>query len=91
MPIINLTFRVTDDMDAQIDILRGGIKREEFLRIALELGIADFLDESVKATKDFIYQGILSRTESYNKARARRRVTEPKEDSTKINSTAEEA
>lgn len=79
MPIIQMSFRISDQQAAQIELLRGELSRDEFLRRALELGIHDFQDESTKAAKDFLYQGMLNVSESYKTARGNRRVLETKD------------
>ena len=77
MPLLSLNFSVTDAQLAEIETLRDRIERDEFLRLALELGIADFRDESIRAQKDGIYQVMSGQTQNYQKARTERRLTLP--------------
>jgi hypothetical protein len=79
MPTLKLEFTVTDHQLQIIETLRGKIPQADFLRQALQLGLCDFMDESCRVTKDFIYQGVLSQTENYSAARHIRKIEEPED------------
>lgn len=77
MPVLNVKCQVSDAQLAIIDALRDKIDREEFLCLCLELGIADFIDESLRVQKDGIYRALQGQTQEFYRARKMRRVRLP--------------
>lgn len=77
MPLLNVSLQVSDAQLAIIDALRDKIDRDAFLCLCLELGIADFLDESVRVQKDYVFRALQGQTQEFHRARKLRRVTLP--------------
>lgn len=77
MPTITMKFEMSEAQLSVVETLRGPIPREQFLRLALQLGLCDFQDDSCRVAKDAIYQTVGALNANYEHARRSRNIDAP--------------
>lgn len=72
MPVLTIQFNITSEQLTVVDLLRGNIPLDQFLRYALQLGIIDFQEEAARIGKDTVFQamGVLSSNFQYARSKA---------------------
>jgi hypothetical protein len=89
MANFNLKFSISDHLLPLIDNVRDPITREEFFRKALELGIADLIENAIRMNRDYLNHTFAGQTKDYRQGRAVLRVDDPDNASTNTSPKAE--
>lgn len=74
MTVFNLPCNFSDQQLDEIDNLRGGIERDDFLRIALQMGICDIRSDSTLSEQDNLRGLLLAQTQGFQQVKSLRRI-----------------
>lgn len=77
MPRITVDFQFTDEELAAVNVLRGVVPLDDFLRDAAQLGLCDFKDDANRQQKDGLYQSMSAKTRGYQQARTNAMIEAP--------------
>ena len=70
MPLIELKFSVSDAALPIYDKLRDSMSREQFFRHALELGLCEILEATMRVQRDYVTHVLAGNTLDYKQGRA---------------------
>ena len=77
MPILNLPCNFSDEQLDEIEYLRGGVERDEFLRLALQMGFLDVRNDSSMSEQDNLRALLLSQTRGFQQIKTLRTINAP--------------
>ena len=74
MTIFNLPCNFSDQQLDEIDNLRGGMERDDFLRVALQMGLLDLRNDSSMSEQDNLRSLVLAQTQGFQQIKNLRRI-----------------
>ncbi len=84
MANFSLKFSVSDSLMPVIDSIRGPVSREDFFRKALELGISDLIDNTLRMHRDYLNHAFSEQLREYRQGRALLRVDDTENTNPKV-------
>jgi hypothetical protein len=74
MTVFNLPCNFSDEQLDEIDNLRGSIERDDFLRIALQMGLLDVRNDSSMSEQDNLRSLLLAQTRGFQHVKSLRTI-----------------
>jgi len=91
MPVLTIQFNITSEQLTAVDLLRGNLTLDQFLRFALQLGIIDLQEEAARVGKEAVFQALGALTSNFQHARGKALLDPPPQASTNVQDFASEA